>query len=232
MDALPLGSAEAAIVSIAGAAFAVTGVGVLLGSRGEAARTGAALAVFLVGAGLMSLPWIPRGGAPAGEPAAASDPIDVAPEGITVSADGLRTVAAPAAPGPPPPLPGRPATRITIEASEAEPNDNLAVANVAKLGTTISGTLDAGDLDYFAVDVPEGRRDELVVNLVGLEGDAELSLFDDAGQGLGTARTRFSVSARTINLVRKIDRPRYHVLVLAVAGENAGYQLTIAERRR
>jgi hypothetical protein len=232
MDAVPFGSPESVVVSVAGAALALAGAGMLLRSRDRPVRAAAAFGVFLVGAGFLLLPWFAGGRAGGEPPAAAPDPVALAPDGITVSADGLRTVARPGAPAPPPPLPGRPAARITIEASEAEPNDNLAVANTTALGTAVEGILEPGDLDYFAVDVPEGTRGEVVVNLLAVEGDCELTLFDDAGQALGTVQTRSALSARAANLVRKIDRPRYHVLVLAVADGRASYQLTVAARRR
>ena len=233
MDAVPFGSAESAILSIAGAIFALVGLWILLRSGGRTVQCVAALGVFLVGAAVLVLPWVWRGPPAAQWPAPAPDPMVLAPVGITLSDDGLRTVATSAdAPGPPPPLPGREAARIAIQAAEAEPNDNLAMANVAALGTAIAGTLDGGDLDYFAVDVPAGIRGEIVVNLLVLEGDAELTLFDDAGQALGSVRTRSALNARAVTLVRKIDRPRYHALVLAVPAAPATYQLTVAARRR
>ena len=191
----------------------------------SAARA-AGLAVVLLGAALLALPWL----RPAPEQQAPA-PV-AAPLGVTVSTDGERTVAS-AVPEPaePPPLPGRPAARVAIEAAEAEPNDNLAVANAALLGTAIEGALGEGDLDYFAVEAPAARWSEIVATLVLSAGDASLTIFDDAGVALGQAVTRTALGVHAVTLGRKADRPRYHVLVMATAPGTGAYRLTIAERR-
>ena len=224
MDLSPLGPETAAL--IAGAGFACAGLWMLLGQR-----RASGLAVALAGAGLLALAVL-RGGGPAPEAASEPEPVAVVDGGVTLSPDGLRTVATPAPPPPPPPLPGRPAAQITIEAAEAEPNDNLAIANRGEPGTAIVGALAGGDLDYFGFDMPERPRGEIVANLVVLKGDASITLFDDAGQGLGTAETHATLSVRAASLVRKLDRPRFHVLVLATSEAEVAYQLTLAVRPR
>ncbi len=212
----------------AGALCIVAGLWMLLR---PAARAAAGPLLLLVGAGLMLLPWLPARLPP---PPAAPPPAPLAlgPGTLAISADGRRTVAAPPS-KPAPPLPGREAVRIDIEATEAEPNDSLAAANAARLGTAITGALTAGDLDYFAVDVPAGSRGDLVTSLLVLEGDAGLTIFDDAGRPLGSADTSQQISVRSTMLERSLGGPRYYVLVRASpAGATASYQLTIAARRR
>ena len=228
MQSLPLPDAGSAILIAAGAVCCLAGVGMLVS---RAARVAAGPLMLAVGAGLVGLGWPP--GRPPAEPAAAPPPVELSPGPVSLSADGLRTVAVPAAPEPPPPLPGREAVRIDIEASEIEPNDTIAGANAAGLGTAISGDLTAGDLDYFALDMPAGTRGDLVAGLVVLTGDAGLSIFDEAGRPLGSADTNAQLGVRTTMLERLIDGPRYYVLVRGVpTGAAATYRLTVATRRR
>jgi hypothetical protein len=218
-----LGAASLAAFA-AGAGLAFAGIGLLWARRGG---LGAGL-VVLAGAAVFALPWLVATPPPPVEP---PEPALAVPE-ITVSADRRRTVALPPAPEPPPPLPGRPAARLEIEASEAEPNDTLAGANLAPLGVAIDGSLTHRDRDYFAVDVPAGTRGEIVANLVTEDAILTLTLFDDAGQALGTASTYSQLAVLTTSVARLIERPRYVVLVLAPDGALGAYQLTIAARPR
>ncbi len=196
-----------------------------------AARVAAGPVLLLTGLALLALPWL----AP---PTPPIEPVEPPPVALTqsplsLSADGQRTVATPGAPQKPPPLPGREAVRIGIEATEIEPNDMLAGANAAPLGTAIAGALTPGDLDYFALDVPPGLRGDIVAGLVVLTGDAGLTLFDDAGRPLGSADTSAPLGVRTTLVERLIEGPRYYVLVRGVpTGTPATYHLTVAARRR
>jgi hypothetical protein len=217
-----LGAASLAAFAV-GVGLALAGIGLIAARRGG---TGAGL-VALAGAAVFALPWFV---APP-PPPEAPEPALTAPE-ITVSADRRRTVAVPPAPEPPPPLPGRPAVRLEIEAREAEPNDTAAGANLAPLGVAIDGSLTHRDRDYFAVDVPAGTRGEIVANLVTEDAILTLTLFDDAGQALGTASTYSQLAVLTTSVARLIERPRYVVLVLAPDGALGNYQLTIAARPR
>ena len=231
MLALPEPGAATAVALVAGGVFALAGLWMMLRLRD---RPVLAATAFLAGVGLLVLPWV------AGDRRVAEAPVPPEPEraaGITLSADRQRTVAvAPPAPGiaagPPPPLPGRAAARIEIEAAEIEPNDTLAGANRAALGIPITGTLPAGDHDYFAVEVPPGLKGEIVASLVVQEASASLTLFDDAGKALGTAPTFEQISVRTTFVERRIDGPRYYVLVTAPSEADAPYRLTIAARAR
>jgi hypothetical protein len=229
MLASPVPGALTAVVLVAGGVFALAGLWMMLRLRDRPVRAATA---FLAGVGFLLLPWI------AGDRRVAEAPPMPDPElaaGITLSADRQRTVAvAPSAPGPeagpPPPLPGRVAARIEIEAAEAEPNDTLAGANRAAFGISITGTLADGDHDYFTVEVPAGLEGEIVASLVVQEASASLTLFDDAGRALGTAPTFEQISVRTTFVERRIDGPRYYVLVTAPSEADAAYQLTIAAR--
>ena len=228
MLALSMPAAAPAVVLAAGAACVAAALWMLLARSG---RQALAVVALLAGTGLLALPWA-LGRPDAVEPAAVA-PEPVAVPRVVLSSDGLRTVAAPPVEGRPPPLPGRAAARIDIEGTEVEPNDTLAAANLANSGIAILGTLTDGDLDFFAVDMPPRIRGEIVAGLLVLEGDAGLTIFDDAGQPLGSADTSEQISVRTTTLSRMIAAPRYYVLVRgAKAGGVATYQLTIAVRRR
>jgi hypothetical protein len=211
-----------AIPLAAGGACLLVALALLLLRRDPLPVTLLALAT---GAALVALPWLAATPAlPTAEP-----PVTIA--AIEASPDGLRTVAAPS---PLPPVPGRQAVRIDIEAAEAEPNDTLAAANAAALGTAIAGALGPGDLDFFAFDPPPGLRGEIVAALTVVEGDAGLTLYDDAGEPRGGGDTHAEVGVRTTTLARLIEAPRYYVLVRPSPGDAtaaARYHLTVAARR-
>ena len=212
-----------AIPLAAGAACLLAALALLLLRRGPIP---VALLTLATGAALVALPWL--AGAP---PPTAEAPAPLTVASVEASGDGLRTVAAPA---PLPPTPGRPAVRIDIEAAEAEPNDTLAAANAAGLGTAITGALGPGDLDFFAFDTTPGRRGEIVAALTVLEGDAGLTLYDDSGEPRGNGDTHEQVSVRTTTLARLIEAPRYYVLVRQspeASAVPARYHLTVAARR-
>jgi len=205
-------------LTLSGAVVSLAGIGYFAGRVAEEVAAAAAIAAGLALAGLAWLPH-PEPSTPATP--AALDPLPLPSEGKD---------AAPAA-TPPPPLPGREATRITVEASEAEPNDTMAGANVAALGVSVDGALAPGDRDWFAVDVPPGTRGRLVANLVTEEASVTMTLFDDAGQTLGLAATLDEVRVRTATLERSLDRPRYYLLLMPAGDVPARYQLTLAARR-
>lgn len=229
---MPSVAALAASVAVAaGAACVAAALWMLLRRSGRPAMAPLAL---VAGAALLALPWaLPLQPSPPDGPAPA--PITVG--AVSISADGTRTVAAePPKPviAPPPALPGRPAVKIDIEASEAEPNDTLAAANAAQLGTAIVGDLGEGDLDFFAFGMPPGLRGEVVAALTVLEGNAGLTMYDDTGEAIGSMDTPEQISVRTATLVRMIDAPVYYVMVRANPDRPgpAKYHLTVAARRR
>lgn len=222
-----LGGAAMAAPVIVGAALALGGLWMLLRRPAAASAVALALAVLAIGAVLVALPRLLP--ARSGRPPQAEAPHALG-GGLGVSVDGGRTVAAPVAAGPPP-LPGRQATVIAIEASEAEPNDTLAAANRAPLGVAIAGQVGPGESDWFAVDVPPRTRGTLVANLTVGDASAALGLYDDAGASLGIATTYDALALRKVTLERRVDAPRYYVLIRG--GDAAtGYQLTLAVRRR
>jgi hypothetical protein len=209
-------------VMLTGAVVALAGFGFLIGRVAEEI---AAIAAVAGGVVLAAIPWLPAGPPPA-------QPVVVAEAPLVLSTSGSQTGKGQHQPGPPPPLPGREAARITVEASEAEPNDTLAGANVAAIGVSIDGTLTAGDRDWFAIDVPPRPRGVLVANLVTEDASVILTLLDDAGQTLGIAATLDEIRVRTATLERKLDSPRFYVLVTPSSDAAARYQLTVAARRR
>lgn len=215
---------------LAAAGF-VVGVLLALGGLWMLVRRGppsppVALAVLLAGAALVALPRLPGRAGPDGE--APAPP--ALPEGLAVTREAGRTVAA-ALPARPPPLPGREAAVIAIEGAEVEPNDSLAAANRAALGTAVSGRVAAGDSDCFAFDVPAAARGAVVANLTVGDAAAALALLDDAGQTLGIATTFDALAMRKATLERPLVAGRYYVIVRGIDAPT-DYQLTLAVRRR
>jgi hypothetical protein len=211
------------VLTMTAAVVLLAGLGALLGRVADEIAAVAAIAAALV---LAVAAWLPRP-----LPAPATPRIAASMPPIVLSPDGRRTEVAPTPPGPPPPLPGRAAVSLQIEASEAEPNDTLPSANRAAPGVAIDGSLQPGDRDWFAIDVPRSSRGRLVANLVTEEASVFMTLFDEAGQTLGIAQTLDQVRVRTAALERNLDGPRYYVLLTPASEVPARYQLTLAARR-
>jgi hypothetical protein len=212
------GGALAVGLTVAGAVIALAGVGFFVGRVAEEVAAGAAVAGGLA---LVAVAWLASP-----DPAPAPDPAPEAPL-VLAPASGE----APPVSGVPPPLPGREAARIAVEAAEAEPNDTLAGANLAPLGASIEGRLGQGDRDWFALDVPREARGTLVATVVTEDASVTMTLFDDAGQALGIARTIDEIRVRTATLERRLAPPRYHLLLMPASDVPARYQLTLAVRR-
>jgi hypothetical protein len=211
------------IVSLAGAVAALAGAAWFAGRVGGEVPSVAALAA---GVALAVMAWLPPPVTPI-ESAAG-----VALDPVLLSGDQARTELAPPPPaGRAPPLPGREVTPIRVEATEAEPNDTLPSGNLAMPGVAIAGSLGAGDRDWFAVDIAKGTRGRLVATVVTEEASVTMTLFDDAGQALGIARTIDEVRVRTATLERGLDRPRYYLLLMPATDVAARYQLTVGARR-
>lgn len=222
MDAVPPGALATALAALGGLMALVAGAGLAWRARGmlQAASVGCVAA----GVALLALPWH----AP---PVTPPDPAVPAIDGtLAVSTDGRRTVARPAR-TPPPPLPGREVVRIEVEATEAEPNDTLAGANVAPLGVSILGIAAEGDVDSFAFDVTGGGRKVVVATLSTRDASAAILLFDDAGRPLGRARTIDEIRVRMATLERPLDAARYYVQVVGLSPAPAAYQLTLTAGR-
>ena len=180
----------------------------------------------------------PRGagvaaGRPPAEPAAAPPPVELSPGPVSLSADGLRTVAGPAAPEPPPPLPGREAVRIDIEASETEPNDTIAGANLAGLGTAIDGDADRGRSRLLRARRAgrHPRRPGREPRRLTRRRRAHALRRRRAGRS-AAPDTNAQLGVRTTTLERLIDGPRYYVAGARASGAAGAYQLTVAPRRR
>lgn len=211
------------VLSAAGVLAALVG---LAAFAGRGTRQVAPAASLAAGLGLVAAAWLPKGGTPPDEA-----PVVLAPVVLSTETGAAADAARARRSARPPPLPGREAARITVEASEAEPNDTLPSANIAGLGVAVDGTLAPGDRDWFAIDVPRGTRGRLVATVVTEEASVTMTLFDDAGQTLGIARTIDEVRVRTATLERDLDRPRFHVLLMPASDAPARYQLLLAARR-
>ncbi|MBX7255080.1 MAG: PPC domain-containing protein [Candidatus Hydrogenedentes bacterium] len=73
------------------------------------------------------------------------------------------------------------------EIQDTEPNNDPATVASVPLGTTINGSIDNEDVDYFAVDLQAGQRLTAEVEAIRLGGplfDAKLRLFGPAGHEL------------------------------------------------
>jgi hypothetical protein len=226
----PEGGVFAVAVLLVGAVAALAGLWMLLRpAEGDKPGRRVAAGVFAAGALLLLVPWV-HAPSEATPPPAGAGPVSIG-TGLVIAPEGLRSVPLQPKPAPLPPLPGRVAATIDIEGAEAEPNDTLAAANRARIGVAIDGHLEPGDRDYFAIDVPPGTRGLLVANLMVEDTSVSLTLFDDAGQTLGTATTFEELAIRNTRIERKLDGPRYYVLVQPLGGPTP-YQLTVAARPR
>ncbi len=199
MQIVALDGAKLLALMLAGGIFALAGLWLMFRPQpaGQAARieifglkfqaSSAGLLVFIIGSMFLALPiFVPE------KPAVQRDraPINV----LTERGNGSQT---------PAPLERRP-SQISIETTEVEPNDTIASANVVSLGSVIEGELTRGDVDFFAVDIPEGVRGDIVASLHVLDTDAVLQLHDDAGAPLMNSNV-FSGYSRSVSV--RIQRP-------------------------
>ncbi|MGH7520419.1 MAG: hypothetical protein ACREMI_03980 [Gemmatimonadales bacterium] len=86
---------------------------------------------------------------------------------------------------------------------EAEPNDAAETATLARLGDTISGTINPADVDYFAVELKAGEQLELIAARVPFCRDFSLLdpsgtrlAFGDCIEGIDTLRVTIPVAGR------------------------------------
>lgn len=222
-SAIP-GQAMTVAALVGGMLALAAGAGLSLASRGR--QRLAVLACLVVGGGLIALPWLASLSSP--DPAGSAAPTELT--GLTLSADGTRTIHRPS--GQPPPLPGREVAHISIEATEAEPNDTIAGANAAPLGTSILGHAARGDVDTYAFDLPARKRQAVVATLITRDASAAIVLFDDLGRPLGTARTIDEIDVRLASLERILGASRYYVQVIGLSDTPAAYELVLTTKRR
>ena len=108
------------------------------------------------------------------------------------------------------------------EIQDAEPNnDPAAVASVA-LGTTINGSIDNEDVDYFAVDLQAGQRIAAEVEAIRLGGplfDSKLRLFGPAGHELVSEDDTLLIAQDSAFVYHAAEAGRY---VLAVSEASYG----------
>jgi hypothetical protein len=225
MQIVALDGTKLIVLMLAGGAFALAGLWLMFRPQpeGEAARielfglkfqaSSAGLLVFLIGAAFLSVPiFVPE------RPAA--DRRAGAAAGGAGHADASRTM---------PPGERRPG-QIAIEAAEAEPNDTIASANLVSLGSVIRGELSRGDVDFFAVDVPEGVRGDIVASIHVSETRANLELMDDAGTPLVRREAGVGYHTSSNSVERSTQRPRYFIAARNLLRDPGRYTLTVAVR--
>lgn len=95
---------------------------------------------------------------------------------------------------------------------EAEPNDAAETATLARLGDTISGTINPADVDYFAVELKAGEQLELIAARVPFCRDFSLLdpsgtrlAFGDCIEGIDTLRVTIPVAGRYLIRVTQFD---------------------------
>lgn len=101
---------------------------------------------------------------------------------------------------------------------EVEPNDGLQTATLAKLGDTISGTINPYDIDYFAVDLEAGTQLELIAAPVPfcrdfsvLDPSGNRLAFGDCIEGIDTLRLTIPATGRyRIRVTQFDDAPGDH----------------------
>jgi hypothetical protein len=203
------------ILMVAGAAFAATGLWLLLRpSKAEGAAkielfglkfesSSAGILVFLIGAAFLALPLFvePR-------PAA----LDLAP-GVGV--------AAPSAPGVPLLLPAR-------GAEEVEPNDTIHAAARLPLEATVKGVVNHDDSDWYVVALgDEPRPRSLALRHLSGSGYVTVTVFDEAERHLEDFGTKDGT------VYADIAAEAGDTIYLRVArtnnGPEAGYELSARE---
>lgn len=95
---------------------------------------------------------------------------------------------------------------------EVEPNDAAPSATIARLGDTISGTVNPDDVDYFAVTLEAGTQLELVAARVPfcrdfalLDPDGNRIAFGDCMDSIDTLRVTIPTAGRYLIRVTEFD---------------------------
>jgi len=102
--------------------------------------------------------------------------------------------------------------------AEIEPNDGAQTATLARLGDTISGTVNPDDVDYFAVDLEAGTQLELIATPVPFCRDfafvapnGNRLAFADCMDGIDTLRITIPERGRYfIRVTQFDDAPTQH----------------------
>jgi hypothetical protein len=222
MQIVALDGAKLLALMLAGGVFALAGLWLMFRPQpaGEAARielfglkfqaSSAGLLVFLIGAVFLAAPiFVPEKPAVQGN----RDPITVMTERPSGTQESELVERRP---------PG-----ISIETVEVEPNNTIASANLVSLGSVIEGVLTRGDVDFFAVDMPENARGDIVASVHVSNTEALLELFDDAGSPIASSRV-FPGGSTSVD--RPARRPRYFIGVRNRRAEEGSYALTVAIR--
>ena len=105
------------------------------------------------------------------------------------------------------------AARVSAQTTlEHEPNDDAAMATVARMGDTIAGTVNPSDIDYYAVDLAAGTQLELVAAPVPfcrdfalLDPSGNRLAFGDCMDNIDTLRLTIPAAGRYLIRVTQFD---------------------------
>jgi hypothetical protein len=121
------------------------------------------------------------------------------------------------------------------EMAETEPNNELATAQSAPLGTVVNGTIAAEDVDYFAVEATEGQRISVEVEGVRLGRtffDPAIAIYDEAGNELAACDDAELLHQDACAAILAPQTGKYIVAVRDSAGGGSaasGYRLHIGD---
>jgi len=195
----------------------------LAGMKFEASSAG--ILVFLIGAGFFATPLFVQEREAARRNAAATGSggpsgtgetdgaTATTPSNVALSSPGNSAVSEPVD------------TNVRLEGTEAEPNDTPASANVISLGSTVQGSLEAGNRDFFYVETPAADFGEIAVNATS--GDFTLRVYDDLGAEIWDSN-QYGWGSRVFR--GAVDHRAYYISVETWKEEPRDYDLTVAAR--
>lgn len=194
------------------------------GMKLEASSAG--ILVFLIGTAFFATPLFVQERETAGQTAAVSGSGAASGTGetdgdtatgstVALSSPGNASVSEPVA------------TNVRLEGTEAEPKDTPASANVISLGSTIQGSLEAGNRDFFYVETPAADFGEIAVNATS--GDFTLRVYDDLAAEIWDS-TQYGWGSRVFR--GTVDHEAYYISVETWKEEPRSYDLTVAARRK
>jgi hypothetical protein len=237
MQIVALDGTKLIVLMLAGGTFALAGLWLMFRPQpaGEAARielfglkfqaSSAGRLVFLIGAAFLAVPiFVPEKPSPlrtaAGAPASGASSTEIIAlgngrEDATPTGEGLASTEI--------------RSEIAENGIEVEPNDRFTIANSIELGTSVTGSLSGQDMDTFAVAMLPDMKGRIAASLIVTKGDVVLTLFNDAGQVVGSDPTYFP-HENTASVAGPIDSQMYFVVIGNKGDDDSAYYLTVGIR--